>query len=170
MSGFISKVMKKIARWRHHWNIWHLIVKTKISPLVVRYQGSNGCQKNRQNLRQGCLMIKDALFLSLSLIVNAFSMIDQFHKKKLFNFWPIFGIPYHWMQVESLANERLCILDTIQGLCIMFGMKVWVNWISRSNLSERINTDRSTNIIKEVCKVWAYGTTIGHFLNHFGFW
>ena len=50
-SGFISKVMKKFARWRHHWNIWHLIVKTKISPLVVCYQGSNGCQKNRQNLR-----------------------------------------------------------------------------------------------------------------------
>ena len=50
-SGFISKAMKKIARWRHHWNIWHLIVKTKISPLVVCYQGSNGCQKNRQNLR-----------------------------------------------------------------------------------------------------------------------
>ena len=49
-SGFISKVMKKIARWHHHWNIWHLIVKTKISPLVVRYQGSNGCQKNRQDL------------------------------------------------------------------------------------------------------------------------
>ena len=49
-SGFISKVMKKIARWRHHWNIWHLIVKTKISLLVVRYQGCNGCQKNWQNL------------------------------------------------------------------------------------------------------------------------
>ena len=50
-SGFNSKVMKKNARWRHHWNIWHLIVKTKIYPLVVSYQGSNGCQKNRQNLR-----------------------------------------------------------------------------------------------------------------------
>ena len=49
-SGFISKVMKKIARWHHHWNIWHLIVKTKISLLVVRYQGSNGCQKNWKNL------------------------------------------------------------------------------------------------------------------------
>ena len=48
--GFISKVMKKVARWRHCWNIWHLIVKTKISPLVVRYQGCNGCQKNQQNL------------------------------------------------------------------------------------------------------------------------
>ena len=45
------KTYEKIARWRHHWNIWHLIVKTKISPLVVHYQGSNECQKNRQNLR-----------------------------------------------------------------------------------------------------------------------
>ena len=49
-SGFILKLMKKIARRRHHWNIWHLIVKTKISLLVVRYQGCNGCQKNWQNL------------------------------------------------------------------------------------------------------------------------
>ena len=49
-SGFISKVMKKIPRWRHCWIIWHLIVKTKISPLVVRYQGSNGCQKKWPNL------------------------------------------------------------------------------------------------------------------------
>ena len=32
-SGFISKLMKKNSRWRHHWNIWHLSVKTKISPL-----------------------------------------------------------------------------------------------------------------------------------------
>ena len=50
-SGFISKVMKKIARWHHHWNISNLIVKTKISLLVVCYQGSNGCQKNHQNLK-----------------------------------------------------------------------------------------------------------------------
>ena len=62
------------------------------------------------------------------------------------------------------------LVDTIQGLCIMLGMKVCINWISRSNLSERINIVRSTNIIKEVSKVWAYGTTIGHFLNYFSFW
>ena len=50
INGFYFKSYEKIARWRHHWNIWHLIVKTKISLLVVRYQGCNGCQKNRQNL------------------------------------------------------------------------------------------------------------------------
>ena len=50
-SGFILRLMKKIARWRYRWNIWHLSVKTKISPLVVCYQGSNGCVKNRQDLR-----------------------------------------------------------------------------------------------------------------------
>ena len=44
------KSYEQICRWRHCWIIWHLIVKTKISPLVVRYQWSNGCQKNRQNL------------------------------------------------------------------------------------------------------------------------
>ena len=46
-SGFISKLMKKNSRWRHHWNIWHLSVKTKISPLFGRPQGSQGCQKMR---------------------------------------------------------------------------------------------------------------------------
>ena len=50
-SGFILKLMKKVARWRCCWNIWHLSLKTKISPLVVRYQESNRCQKNRQDLR-----------------------------------------------------------------------------------------------------------------------
>ena len=50
-SGFILRLMKKIARWCYHWNIWHLSVKTKISPLVVRYQKFNGCQKNWQDLR-----------------------------------------------------------------------------------------------------------------------
>ena len=44
------KSYEKIPRWRHCWIIWHLIVKTKISPLVVRYQGSNGCQKKWPNL------------------------------------------------------------------------------------------------------------------------
>ena len=49
--GFTLRFMKKIARWRYHWNIWCLRVKTKISPLVVRYPGSNGYQKNQQDLR-----------------------------------------------------------------------------------------------------------------------
>ena len=66
-----------------------------------------------------------------------------------------------------LVQCTTCILGTIQGLCIMLGMKVCINLISRSNLSERINIVRSTNIIKEVSKVWAYGTTIEHFLNYF---
>ena len=46
-SGFISKLMKKIARWRHSWNVWHLIVKTKISSLFGCPQGPQGCQKMR---------------------------------------------------------------------------------------------------------------------------
>ena len=49
-SGFILKLMKKFARWRCCWNIWHLSLKTKISPLIVRYQESNEYQKNRQDL------------------------------------------------------------------------------------------------------------------------
>ena len=44
-------VSKKYFESSHCWIIWLLIVKTKISPLVVRYQGCNGCQKNQQNLR-----------------------------------------------------------------------------------------------------------------------
>ena len=56
-SGFILKLMKKIARWRRCWNIWHSSLKTKISPLVVRYQDSNGCQKNQQDLRNSDLEV-----------------------------------------------------------------------------------------------------------------
>ncbi len=32
-SGFISKVLKKIARWRHNWNFWHWIVKPNASSI-----------------------------------------------------------------------------------------------------------------------------------------
>ena len=32
-SGFILKLMKKIARWPRCWNIWHLSLKTKTSLL-----------------------------------------------------------------------------------------------------------------------------------------
>ena len=55
--GFISKLMKKFARWRCCWNIWHLSLKTKISPLIVRYQESNEYQKNRQDLRNSDLEV-----------------------------------------------------------------------------------------------------------------
>ena len=56
-SGFILKLMKKFARWRCCWNIWHLSLKTKISPLLVRYQESNKYQKNRQDLRNSDLEV-----------------------------------------------------------------------------------------------------------------
>ena len=56
-SGFFSKIMKKFARWRCCWNIWHLSLKTKISPLIVRYQESNEYQKNWQDLRNSDLEV-----------------------------------------------------------------------------------------------------------------
>ena len=34
-SSFTFKLMKKIARWHRCWNIWHLSLKTKISPLYA---------------------------------------------------------------------------------------------------------------------------------------
>ena len=55
--------MKKNYRWRHHWNIWHLSVKTKIPPLFGRSQVSNECQKVHRNIYiQICWVI--ALILS----------------------------------------------------------------------------------------------------------
>ena len=56
-SVFIFRLMKKIARWRYCWNIWHLIIKTKISLLVVHYQKSIGCLKNQQDLRNSDLEV-----------------------------------------------------------------------------------------------------------------
>jgi hypothetical protein len=41
-------------------------------------------------------------------------------------------------------------LDTIQDFRSKLGMKLWINWISRNNLSLTINLDRSTNIIKDL--------------------
>jgi hypothetical protein len=56
-SGFILKLMKKFARWCCCWNIWHLSLKTKISPLLVRYQESNEYQINLQDLRNSDLEV-----------------------------------------------------------------------------------------------------------------
>ena len=56
-SVFIFRLMKKIARWRYCWNIWHLTIKTKISLLVVHYQKSIGCLKNQQDLRNSDLEV-----------------------------------------------------------------------------------------------------------------
>ena len=38
---------KKNSRWRHHWHIWHLSIKTKISLLLGCPQGFLVCQKMR---------------------------------------------------------------------------------------------------------------------------
>ena len=57
-SGFILKLMKKNAIWYWCcWYIWHLSLKTKISPLVVCYQETNGCQKNQGDLRNSDLEV-----------------------------------------------------------------------------------------------------------------
>jgi hypothetical protein len=56
-SGFILRLTKKIVRWRCCRNIWHLSLKTKISPLVVCYQEPNGCQKNQKDLRNSDLEV-----------------------------------------------------------------------------------------------------------------
>ena len=44
----------------------------------------------------------------------------------------------------------VCKLDTIQDFRSKLGMKLWINWISRNNLSLTINLVRSTNIIKDL--------------------
>ena len=41
---------KKSARWRHRHKIIKTNLKTHISPLLTRPQGSQGCQKMRQDL------------------------------------------------------------------------------------------------------------------------
>ena len=40
---------EKSARWRHHHKIIKTNLKTHISPLLTRPQGSQGCQKMRQD-------------------------------------------------------------------------------------------------------------------------
>jgi hypothetical protein len=42
------------------------------------------------------------------------------------------------------------LIDIIQDFCSKLGMKLWINWISRNNLSLTITLVRSTNIIKDL--------------------
>ena len=67
-----------------------LSVKTKISLLVVRYQGSNVCQKNQQNLKNTYLEVycvniqpklkkKTTKFYQKSIIFNSFLRFLEVH-------------------------------------------------------------------------------------------
>ena len=55
--GIGLRLAKNIARWCYRWNIWHLSVKTKITQQNVCYQGSNGCRKKQQDLRNSDLEV-----------------------------------------------------------------------------------------------------------------
>ena len=73
-SGFNSKHMKINFRRPHHWNIWHLSVKNKISPLLGRLQGSQGCQKMHHyplklDLKVWCSNIQSFLMASRSFLI-----------------------------------------------------------------------------------------------------
>ena len=56
----------------------------------------------------------------------------------------------HWGVNQIILNYRTCALDTIQDFRSKLGMKLWINWISRNNLSLTITLVRSTNIIKDL--------------------
>ena len=100
-SGFISKLMKKFARWRCCWNIWHLSLKTKISRLIVCYQECNEYQKNQQDLRNSdvevcCANIQPKLKNLRSSTKNqSFFMVSRGFLK---------FIPY-WLNISALTQQ-----------------------------------------------------------------
>ena len=55
-----------------------------------------------------------------------------------------------WTVFSLFLASTPYTLDTIQGLCIKSGMKVWINWISRNILSQNFKFVGSLNIIKEL--------------------
>ena len=96
-SGFISKVLKKVAIWNHLWNIWELIVKIKISPIFVHYQGSNGCQKNWQNLKN----------LVWKFIVLKFSQTWQNYEvlPKISHFWWLLEVFWSFFNIGWILAQ-----------------------------------------------------------------
>ena len=105
--------MKKIARWRYCWNICHLSVKTKISSLVVCYQGSNGCLKNQQDLRNLDLEVYCANMELFQWIV-----IPEAQSKRLNK--------HTWMYILWQTISIDCVLrDMTYRLCMYMGKYVW---------------------------------------------
>jgi hypothetical protein len=100
-SGFILKLMKKIARWRRCWNILHLSLKTKISPLVVHYQKSNGCQKNRQDLRNSDLEVYCATIQPKLKKLRSFTKNESF----LMPSGGILKFTQYWLNISALTQQ-----------------------------------------------------------------
>ena len=60
--GFILKIMKKIARWRHNQKISIKSMKTSISPLFLHFWGQHGYQKKQKTSRNSNLLVWSATF------------------------------------------------------------------------------------------------------------
>ena len=60
--GFILKIMKKIARWRHNQKISIKSMKTKISPLFLHFWSRLGYQKKQKISRNSNLLVWSANF------------------------------------------------------------------------------------------------------------
>ena len=60
--GFILKIMKKIARWRHNQKISIKSMKTEISPLFLHFWSQLGYQKKQKTSRNSNLLVWSATF------------------------------------------------------------------------------------------------------------
>ena len=60
--GFILKIMKKIARWRHNQKISIKSMKTVISPLFLHFWSQHGYQKKQKTSRNSNLLVWSATF------------------------------------------------------------------------------------------------------------
>ena len=60
--GFILKIMKKIARWRHNQKISIKSMKTTISQLFLHFWSQHGYQKKQKTSRNSNLLVWSATF------------------------------------------------------------------------------------------------------------
>ena len=96
-SGFNLRVMKKSARWLCHTEKSKTNIKKLISPLLTRTQGSQGCQKMRQDplnmpCEVWCANIAPKLKnIQKTLRKQGFLMI-------FFQFWQLFAVSTIWGQ------------------------------------------------------------------------
>ena len=86
---------------------------------------------------------------------NVRTITKQVKNDSFFNFFdppPISDDPEADVDPETqvILTKQAWTLDTIQDFHSKLGMKLWINWISRNNLSLTINLVRSTNIIKDL--------------------
>ena len=118
---------------------------------IVCLSESLNFRKDRKPLSWKDPAKQGSLFAEVELERLVFWSLHEICQKNSGHIWPSF-IPWLTVYFYPINSYNLWSyrIDTIHDFRSKLGNKLWINWVSRNNLSLTINLVRSTNIIKDL--------------------